>query len=122
MPVSLKRQALRQIVLEATQFPQASKLLDKLNGLVISIQGTSDQEAHFQLVSSSPDDAATISQLLEAGILLRQFEAKNSDPDLAALLGTVRVVPNGDGLEVSFAVTSIQVVSLIKRNTFSARR
>lgn len=116
------RQAMRQIVPEATQFPQAGKLLNKLQGMVISIQGSSDLEAHFQLLSSSPEDAATISQLLQAGVMLRQFQSKNSDPDLAALLGTVRVVPNGDGLEASFAVTNDQVVSLIKRNTFSAKR
>ena len=29
---------------------------------------------------------------------------------------------NGEGLEISFAVTSDQLVSLIKRNTFSAKR
>ncbi|MEQ1352973.1 MAG: hypothetical protein ABLT11_03080 [Candidatus Acidiferrum sp.] len=116
------RQAIRQIVPEATQFPQASKLLNKLNAMVISIEGSSDLEAHFQLVSSAPDDAATIAQLLQAGVLLKQFEAKNSDPELSALLGSVRVVPNGEGLEVSFSVSSDQVVSLIKRNTFSAKR
>ncbi len=116
------RQAVRQMVPEATQFPQASKLLGKLTGLVISIQASSDLEAHFQLLSSSADDAATISQLLQAGVLLRQFEAKNSDPDLASLLGSVRIVPNGEGLEVSFSVSNDQLMSLIKRNTFSARK
>ncbi len=116
------RQAIGQLVPEATQFPQAGKLLRKLDGLVISIQGSSDMEAHFQLVSSSAEDVGTISQLLQAGVLLRQFETKNSDPDLAALLGSVRIAPNGEGLEVSFSVTSDQVVSLIKRNTFSAKK
>jgi len=114
--------ALRQIVPEATQFPQAGKLLNKLQAMLISIQGTGDLDVHFQLISSSPDDAATISQLLQAGILLRQFDAKSSDPDLAMLLESVRVVSNGEGLEVSFAVTSDQLVSLIKHNTFSAKR
>ena len=90
--------------------------------MVISMQGTGDLDVHFQLISSSPDDAATISQLLQAGILLLQFDARNSDPDLATLLASVRVAPNGEGLEVSFAVTSDQSVSLIKRNTFSAKR
>jgi hypothetical protein len=116
------QQALRQVVPQATQFPQASKLLNKLQGMVISIQGTSDLDVHFQLISSSPDDVTTISQLLQAGILLRQFDVKNSDPDLATLLASVRVIPNGEGLEISFAVTSDQLVSLIKRNTFSAKR
>jgi len=114
-------QALRQMVPEATRFPQASKLLNKLQAMVISVQGTGDLNVHFKLISSSPDDAATISQLLQAGILLRQYDATKSDPDLATLLASVRVVPNGEGLEVFVAVTSDQLLSLIKRNTFSAR-
>jgi hypothetical protein len=115
------RQAIRQIVPEATQFPQAGKLLSKLNGMVISIEDSNNLEARFQLISSDPDDAPTIAQLLQAGVLLKQFEAKNSDPELASLLGSVRVAPNGDGLELFFAVSSDQVLSLIKRNTFSAK-
>jgi hypothetical protein len=116
------RQALRQILPQATQFPQANKLLSRLNGLVINIQGSSDLEVHFQLISSSPEDSSTISQFLQAGVMLRQFEARNSDPDLATLLSSVRVTPNGDGLEVSLALTSEQVTGLIKQNIFSGKR
>ncbi len=112
------RQAIRQIVPEATQFPQAGKLVNKLNGMVIGIEGSSDLEAHFQLISSAPDDAATNAQLLQAGVLLKQFEARNSDPELSALLSSVRMVPNGEGLEVSFSVSTDQVVSLIKKILF----
>jgi hypothetical protein len=113
------RQALRQIVPEVNQLPHASKLLSKLGGLVISVQGTSDLEAHFQLISSSAEDSATISQLLQVGVLFRQFEAKDSNPDLATLLGSVRIAPNGEGVEVSIAMTNELVVGLIKRQTFS---
>lgn len=116
------RQAVRQMVPEVTKFPQATKPLNKLKGLAISIQGSGDVEAHFQLLASSPEDAALISQMLQVGILLRQFAARNSDPDLAALLTSVGVVPNGDGLEASIGLTSDQLVSLINRNTFSARK
>jgi hypothetical protein len=113
------RQALREIVPEATQFPQASKLLSKLSGLVISVNGSTDLEAHFQLISSSTEVSAAISQLLQVGVLSRQFEAKDSNPDLATLLGSVRIAPNGEGLEVSITMTNELVVDLINRKTFS---
>jgi len=116
------RQAVRQLVPEATQFPQAGKIIATLNALIISIQGSDDLEAHFQLVSSSPDDAATIAQLLQAGILFKQFGAKSSDPDLETLLGSVRLVLDGDGLDISVAMTSDQILNMIKRNAFSAKR
>jgi len=41
---------------------------------------------------------------------------------ISQLLAFVRVIPNGERLEGSFAVTSDQLLSLIKRNTFSAKR
>jgi hypothetical protein len=113
------RQALRQIVPEATQFPKASKLLGKLSGMVISIEGSSDLEAHFQLISSSAEDSAMISQLLQVGVLFRQFEAKGSNPGLTTLLGSVRISPNGEGLEVSIAMTNELVIDLIKGKIFS---
>ncbi|HTC65631.1 MAG TPA: hypothetical protein VK685_00750 [Candidatus Acidoferrum sp.] len=53
---------------------------------------------------------------------MRQFDAKNPDPDLATLLASVSVLPNDEGLEVSFAVTSDQLLSLIKHSSFSAGR
>src|ERR1700731_1210407 len=74
-----------------------------------------------KLVSGAPDNAATISQLLQAGILLRRLTLKARIP-ISQLLAFVRVIPNGEGLEGSFAVTSDQLLSLIKRNTFSAKR
>jgi hypothetical protein len=113
------RQALRQMIPEATNFPQASKLLSKLGGLVISIQGFSDLEAHFQLIFSSTEDAAMISQVLQAGVLFRQFEVKNSNPALSTLLDSVRIVPNGGGIEVSMSLTSELLASLIKEKIFS---
>lgn len=113
------RQALREIVPEANQFPQASKLFNKLSGLIISIRGFGDLEAHLQLISPSAQDSATISQLLQVGVLFRQFEARDSNPDLATLLGSVRIAPNGEGFEVSIAMTNELVIDLINRKAFS---
>jgi len=53
--------------------------------------------------------------------LLRRLTLKARIP-ISQLLAFVRVIPNGEGLEGSFAVTSDQLLSLIKRNTFSAKR
>jgi hypothetical protein len=90
-----------------------------LSGLIISIQGSSDLQAHFQLISSSAQDSAMISQLLQVGVFFRQFEVKDSNPDLATLLDSVRIAPNGEGLDVSVAMTNELVVDLINRKTFS---
>ena len=116
------RKAIGQIVPEALQFPQAGKLLNKINGMVIRVEGSSDLEAHIELISDSPEACATISQLLQAGVLLRRYQASQSDPQLADLLGGVRIAPNGEGLEVSLSISNDQLVDLIKHNTFSIGR
>ncbi len=115
-------QAIRQIMPEVSVFQQATKLLDKMNALVITVGGSNDLEVHLQLVSSSSKAAATFSQLMQAGLLLRQYQASKSDRNLAALLDSVRILANGLVLEVSFSVTNDQAISLLHDNAFSMKR
>ena len=116
------RQAIHQIVPEATDFPQASKLIDGMTALVIIIDGSSDLEAHLQAVSGSPEDSATLAQLLQAALLLHQYEANRSDSVLAGMWKSVRIAPSGNVLEVSFSASNDQVISLIQHNAFAAKR
>ena len=116
------RQAIHQIVPEAADFPQAGRLIDRMTALVIVIKGSSDLEAHLQALSASPEDSATLAQLLQAALLLRQYQANQSNSVLADMLKTVRIAPSGNALEVSFSASNDQVISLIQHNAFAAKR
>ncbi len=116
------RQAIHQIVPEAADFPQASRLVDRMTALVITIEGSSDLEAHLRALSGSSEDSATLAQLLQAALLLRQYQASQSNSVLASMLQSVRIAPSGNVLDVTFSANNEQVINLIQHNAFALKR
>jgi hypothetical protein len=113
-------QALLQLIPEAAKFPDAAKLISKMQNMAISIEG--DDELHAELdVSAAPEDAVPLTQLMQAGLLFRQFQASQDDPQFARILRNVTIVPGGPGIQITFDITSDQMVSLIQHNTFSPK-
>lgn len=115
------RLAINQLLPQATQFPQASDLIAKVNALLISVQGTGNIEADFRALCATPQDAATISQLLQAGLLMERYQAGQSNPELARMLDSAKIVPSSERLDISFALTESQITSLIQHNTFATK-
>jgi hypothetical protein len=113
-------QALMQLVPEAANFPGAAKLISKMQNMAISIAGDDDLHAELD-VSAAPEDAASLTQLMQAGLLFRQFQASQDDPQFAKILQNVTIVPAGPGIQITFDITSDQMVSLIQHNTFSPK-
>jgi hypothetical protein len=58
---------------------------------------------------------------MQAGLLFRQFQASQDDPQFARILRNVTIVPGGPGIQITFDITSDQMVSLIQHNTFSPK-
>ncbi len=115
------RVAMQQLVPEAAQFPQAAQLVGKIQALVINVEASSGLEARFQAVCNTPEDANTFAALLQAGLLYRRYQESQANPDLARLLDDTRITPRGDRLEVRFALSEEQMLSLIRRNTFQVK-
>jgi hypothetical protein len=113
------RLAMQQLLPQVQQFPQAQQLAAKLRALTIEFTGSSDLQVHFEAVCGNPDDANTFAALMQAGILFQRYQVASSNPDLAAMLDQASVLPSGDRLVMSFAVSNDQVMGLIKHNTFS---
>jgi len=115
------RLAMQQLVPETAQFPQAAQLVGKLQALMITVEAASGLDARFQAVCNTPEDANTFAALLQAGLLYRRYQETQANPDLARLLDNVRITPRGDRLEVRFALSDEQMLSLIRRNTFQLK-
>ena len=114
--------AIERMVPEAGKFPQSRELIGKLREVLIKVNAADGVEVEFQATSPSLADAALLSQLLQAGILLRQYQASSGEnPDLSAMLNTVSVRANGNLLDISLQLTNDQLVSLIEHNSFSIR-
>jgi hypothetical protein len=111
--------AMQQLAPEAAQFPQAQQLVSRLRALSLQIVAGSGVQARFQSVCGSPDDANTFAALLQAGLLYKRYQVGNSNPDLASLLDSTRIIPAGDRLNVQLSLTDDQMLSLIRHNTFA---
>lgn len=115
------RLAMNQLVPEANQFPQAGPLLGKMNSMVITVQGTSNISADFRATCATSQDALTLSQLLQAGLMMAKYQSGQNNPDLGALLDSARIAPSNTKLDVMFSLTNDQVANLIRSNTFTLK-
>jgi hypothetical protein len=113
------RLAMGQLAPEVQQFPDAAKLLQRMEAMIISATASSGLEGKFQAVCASPEDANTLSQLMTAGLLYKKYQATKDNPDLGQLLDQTNVTPSGDRLMIRMNVTDDQMTALIRKNTFS---
>jgi len=113
------RLAMQQLAPEVEQFPEAAKLVMRMQNSIINIEAGSDLDAKVQAICGSTDDANTLGQLLQAGFLYKRYQAQNDNADLAALLDQVRITPGGDRVTLHMSLSDDQMTSLIKHNTFS---
>jgi hypothetical protein len=113
------RLAIQQLAPEVQQFPEAAKLVTRMQNMLINVQAGSGIESKFQAICASTEDANTLGQLLQLGLLYKQYQAKTDNPDMAQLLDQASVTPSGDRVAVRISLTDDQMASLIRRNTFS---
>lgn len=112
------RSAVQQLVPEAGRFPQAGQLIGKFRAMVFTVEASTDIQATFQLVTAAPEDAVILSQLLQAGILIRRYQLKGDNAGLADILDSAQIAAAGDELRTTFELTPDQLIGLIEQNTF----
>jgi hypothetical protein len=112
------RLAIRQLAPEIEQFPEAAKLVTRMQNSIINVDAGSELDAKVQAICGSTDDANTLGQLLQAGFLYKRYQAQKDNPDLAQLLDQVHITPGGDRVTLTMSLSDDQMTSLIKHNTF----
>jgi hypothetical protein len=115
------RLAIRQLAPEVEQFPEALKLVAKMQSLLINIDASNSVDGKFQAVCGSTEDANTLAALLQAGFLLRRYQESQRNPEFAQLLDQARIAPAGDRVELRMSLSDEQMSSLIRRNTFAIK-
>lgn len=115
------RLAVRQLAPQIEQFPDAAKLITRLQNLIINIEADSGIDGKFQAVCGSVQDANTLGQLMQLALVYQQYQAKQQNPDLAQLLSQAQITPAGDRVTVQLSLSDDQMSSLIKRNTFALK-
>jgi len=115
------RLAMQQLAPEVEQFPEAAKLVSHMQNMLINVNASSGIDGKFQAVCGSTEDANTMAQLLQAGLLYKRYQAGKDNPDFADMLDKARVLPSGDRVIINLALTDDQMAALIKRNTFALK-
>jgi hypothetical protein len=112
--------AMQQLVPQASQFPQAAAIIQRMHAMIINIDADDGVDAHFQAVCDSVDDANLLSAAMQAGLMYRRYQEAQTNPALAKTLDQVRVTPSGDRLKVDAPVSQEQLMSLIQTKAFAA--
>ena len=115
---SYTRLAMAQLAPEVQQFPEAAKLIQRMQSMLITANASSGLDGKFQAICGSPTDANTLSQLMAAGLLYKKYQAKDN-PDLGQLLDQTNVTPSGDRIVIRMNISDDQMTSLIRHNTFA---
>src|SRR5579859_8123526 len=115
------RLAMKQLAPQIQQFPEAAKLVTRMQNLLISVQASGGVDGKFQAVCGSSDDANTLAQLLQLALVYQQYQAKQQNQDLSQLLGQAQVTPGGDRVTLRMALSDDQMAALIKKNTFALK-
>jgi hypothetical protein len=115
------RLAMQQLAPEVEQFPEAAKLVARMQNMIINVDASSGVDGKFQAVCGSSEDANTLGQLLQAGFLYKRYQAQKDNPDLAQLLDQARVTPAGDRVMLSMSLSDDQITALIRKNTFALK-
>jgi hypothetical protein len=113
------RLAMQQLAPEIQQFPDAAKLVTRMQNMIINVDASSGVDGKFQGICGSTDDANALGQLLQMGLMYKQYQAKTENPDMAQLLTQASVTPAGDRIVVHMTMTDDQMASLIRKNTFA---
>jgi hypothetical protein len=114
------RLAMQQLAPEVQQFPEAAKLVSRMQNMLINVSSSSGIDGKFQAVCGSTEDANTMAQLLQAGLLYKRYQAKDNQ-DMADMLDKARVLPSGDRVILNLTLTDEQMTSLIRHNTFALK-
>ena len=114
------RLGMQQLAPEIQQFPDAAKLVGRMKNMIINVNASSGIDGKFQAVCGSTEDANTLSQLLQAGLLYKRYQAKDNQ-ELADMLDQARVVPSGDRVVLTLTLTDDQMTGLIRHNTFALK-
>src|SRR5271154_556367 len=115
------RLAMQQLAPEVQQFPEAAKLIMRMQNMIISVNASSGIDGKFQAVCGSVDDANAMGQLIQAGLLYKRYQATKENPELAQMLDQASVVPAGDRVVLHLSLSDAQMTSLIQHNTFALK-
>src|SRR5258706_1960235 len=78
--------AMGQLAPEVQQFPEAAKLVARMQAMIITATSSSGMDAKFQAVCGSTEDANTLSQLMAAGVLYKKYQTAEENAEVGGVV------------------------------------
>ncbi len=114
--------ALKQLLPQADQFPQATQIVNRVQAMFVNIHADGGVDTRFQAVCASPDDANVMAAALQAAVMYRKYQATQAaNQDLANALDGIKITAAGQRLKIEAPITQDQLVSMLKNGTFAVK-
>ena len=111
--------SIERLMPEAAQFPGATDLLGRVKGMTATLQTSSGLDAQVTPHCGSTNDAITLAQLLQAGLMYKRYQAAQNNPDLTRVIDSTSVSADGDHLKIRTQLSDDTVSTLMKGNGIS---
>lgn len=115
------RQTLQQIAPGLSKFPRSAEILAGIRSLEITVAADTDAEFHVQTTCASATDSLFLSQILQAALLLRKYEASQSHPLLSQALDGATVTSNNSTVDLAIQISTDQLLPILEESSFAAR-
>jgi hypothetical protein len=106
--------SIERLVPESAQFPGAADLIARVRGMTASMQIDTGLDAQVTPLCGSTNDALTLAQLVQAGLLFKRYQLAQSNPDVAKVIDGTTVSADGDHLKVRTQVGDDLLVTVLR--------
>lgn len=113
------QQSIGMLLPDLAQFPGAQPLLGRISGMTISVSTDPGVDAQVTPHCGSTDDALTLAQLLQAGLLYKRYQVNQYNADMAKAIDATSVAADGDHLKIRTQLSSDLLLALLRSNAFS---
>jgi len=119
MDKNYAQMSISRLLPDLAQFPGAQPLLARITGMTLAVQTDPGVDAQVTPHCASPEDAITLAQLLQAGLLYKRYQVNQYNEDMAKALDATTVSADGDHLKIRAQFSTELLTSLLRSNAFS---
>ncbi|HUJ39031.1 MAG TPA: hypothetical protein VLW54_00685 [Candidatus Acidoferrales bacterium] len=112
------RETLNRLMPTAAQFPGANQILARVKGVTVTVGTDPGMELRVTPLCASAEDALTLAQVLQAGLLYKRYQVSQKDPDMAQVIDGTSVSADGDHLKIHIQIGNDLLLSLLHNNAF----
>jgi len=113
------QQSVAVLLPDLAQFTGAQPLLGRISGMTIAVQTDPGVDAQIAPHCGSTDDALTLAQLLQAGLLYKRYQVNQYNADMVKAIDATSVSADGDHLKIRMQFSSELLLALLRSNAFS---